>query len=274
MDILERIEKEGLRRRFSPRTIKTYQYIISRFLDYYNNKDVMEITKKDIREYLENMAEKGKSGNSLNLHLNALKFCFEQLLGKRMKIGLKYSKKPIKLPYCLSKEEVKKLLACIENQRHRIMISLMYSAGLRVSELINLKVKDLNLKEKYGFVRNGKGNKDRLFIIADKLERVLIQLTAGRNKEENLFINNSGKKYSVSSLQKIVKNAAKIAKLGWKEIHCHTLRHSFATHLIENGSSLSEVQSLLGHKSPETTQVYLHTASKNMLNTKSPIDSL
>jgi len=274
MDIIERIEKEGVRRRYSPRTIETYQQIISTFMGYYSDKDIMEITKKDIREYLEDMAEKGKSGNSLNLHLNALKFCFEQLLGKRMRLDLKYSKKPVKLPYFLTKGEIKRLLVSIKNQKHKIMITLMYSAGLRVSELINLKVKDLNLKDKYGFVRNGKGNKDRIFIIADKLQRVLVQMAAGRNGEENLLKNNSGEKYSVSSLQKIVKNAAKLAGLNYKEIHCHTLRHSFATHLIEQGASLSEVQSLLGHKSPETTQVYLHTASPSMIKIISPLDNL
>ncbi len=270
--LLEKMRKEGLRRRYSPRTIETYYQAVSKFLKVIK-KEPNKITKKDIREYLESMATKGKSGNSININLNALKFCFEQLLGKKMKIDIRYSKKPVKLPAVLTKEEVKKLIENVNNPKHKIMVSLMYSAGLRVSELVNLKVGDLNIKDKYGFVRHGKGNKDRMFIIADKLERVLIQLIAGKGREESLFITNSRERYSVSSLQKIVKQAAKKTGLNWKDIHCHTLRHSFATHLIEQGNSITDVQLLLGHKSPETTQIYLHTSILR-LNIKSPIDSL
>lgn len=273
MNIFERIEKEGIRRRFSPRTIESYKYIVAKFLERVGKKPE-EITKKDIREYLEDLAERGKSGNSLNLHLNALKFCFEGLLGRKMKLDIRYSKSPVKLPLVLSKEEVKLLFSVIKNPKHRLMIKLMYGAGLRVSELINLKIKNLEINKNYGYVRNGKGGKDRLFIIPDSLKEKIKELIKDKNKDNYLFSSNRDNKYNIRSLQEIVKKASKSAGLDYKKIHCHTLRHSFATHLIEQGNSISDVQVLLGHKSPETTMIYLHTASNKLINIKSPIDSL
>lgn len=146
---------------------------------------------------------------------------------------------------------------------------------LRVSELINLKMNDLELEKGYGYVRHGKGNKDRLFIIADSLKKDIEKFIGLKklNELDYLFTSIKGKKYSPESLRCIVKDSVKKAKIN-KNISCHTLRHSFATHLIENGYSVSEVQALLGHKSPETTMVYIHLASPNMIKVKSPIDSL
>jgi len=167
------------------------------------------------------------------------------------------------------------LIGKIGNWKHRLMIELLYGAGLRVSELINMKVKDLETDKKYGFVRQGKGNRDRMFIlpkIACEKIRNLIEIER-LGGEDNLFLSNKKEKYNVRTIQEIVKKSAKLSGLNYKEIHCHTLRHSFATHLIEQGSSVSEVQSLLGHKSPETTLVYLHTSTSKMINIKSPLDN-
>ncbi|PIN77607.1 recombinase XerC [Candidatus Woesearchaeota archaeon CG10_big_fil_rev_8_21_14_0_10_34_12] len=272
MGVSEAIEKEASRRRFSDKTIKTYQKCVERFF-LWCKKEPKYVTKKDVHEFLEKMSERGKSGNTINIYLNALKFYFEEILRRNFRVDIRYSKIPKNLPIILTKEEVKKLIDNTKNHKHKIMVALLYSAGLRASELLNLKLKDLNFKEKYGFVRQGKGRKDRIFIIAEKLERVLLQLSVGRNKEEFLFINNKNKVYSISSLQKIVEKAGKLAGIQ-KKIHPHTLRHSFATHLIENSCSVSEVQTLLGHKSPEATMIYLHTAAPNMIKIKSPFDRL
>jgi len=122
-------------------------------------------------------------------------------------------------------------------------------------------------------VRGGKGNKDRLFIIAVSLKNEIRKLMELKGMDDWLFVSQRGKKYSLETLQKIIKKARKDAKIK-KRISCHTLRHSFATHLIEDGYSVSEVQALLGHKSPETTFIYLHTASPNMIKVKSPLDNL
>lgn len=155
------------------------------------------------------------------------------------------------------------------------MIESMYSAGLRVSELINLRVRDLELEKNYGWVRQGKGNKDRLFIIAKNLNSRIRNIVEKENlnQEDYLFNSNRNTKYNIRSLQQIIKEACKKAKIQ-KNISCHTLRHSFATHLIEDGYDVSTVQSLLDHSSPNTTMIYLHTSNINMIKVKSPLDSL
>ena len=205
----------------------------------------------------------------------AIKFLLEDCLHKRMRLNIKYSKTPKRLPTVLTKEEIKKLFNAIENKKHKLMIELLYGAGLRVSELINLKVGNLEIDNGYGFVRGGKGNKDRLFILSQKLIDRLKELIEEGSLDKNSYLFNSNKnlKYDIRTIQQIVKKAGKKAKIE-KKISPHSLRHSFATHLIENGYDVSSVQALLGHKSPETTFIYLHASSKRMINVKSPLDDL
>ena len=155
------------------------------------------------------------------------------------------------------------------------MIEVLYGGGLRVSELLNLRVKDLLIDNGYGFIRQGKGRKDRIFVLSkvciDKIKNLIeMEKLEGDNF---LFLTNRKERYSVRSVQEIVKRAVFNAGIN-KEVHPHTLRHSFATHLIQNGASLNEVQTMLGHKSPETSMIYVHMASPNMINIKSPLDSL
>jgi len=271
VNIEEAIRRECKRRRYSERTIKTYIYCINRFLKF-TGKTIDRISKKDVRLFLESLSEKGMAGNTMNVNHMAIRFLFEDVLDKRIWIDIKYSKVPEKLPVVLKKEEVKELFDAIKNPKHKLMIKLMYSAGLRVSELINLRINNIELDKNFGWIRGGKGNKDRLFIVAESLKSELKPFTDFRESNEYLFTGKRGK-YDMRSLQQIVKKAGKRAKLE-KKISCHTLRHSFATHLIEDGYSVSEVQSLLGHKSPESTFVYLHTASPNMIKIKSPLDNL
>lgn len=273
-DLDFKIKKECKRRRLSPKTTKTYLYCIHRFLNW-SKKDLRYISKKDVREFLECLSEKDKAGSTMNVYHMSLRFLFENVLEKRMWIDIKYSKTPKKLPEVLSKEEVRKLLNAISNWKHRLMIEFMYGSGLRVSELINMKIKDLILDKNYGYVRNGKGGKDRLITLSKIVVEKIKNLIELENLEEKdfLFQSNRGGKYNIRSLQKIVLNASKKAKIN-RKIHPHTLRHSFATHLIENGYDVTNVQAILGHKSPETTLIYTHIASPNLVNTKSPLDSL
>jgi len=273
MNPSETIRRELTRRRYSPRTISTYIGCLERFLNW-SKKPVNKITKRDVREWIERHSDKGNSGNTMNVNLMALKFYFEQCLGRKMWIDIKYSKVPKKIQRFLTKEEVKKLMANISNWKHRLMIQLMYGAGLRVSEVCNMKISQLiNRKEGYGYVRNGKGGKDRLItihpILTEKINN-LIKIEE-LSEEAYIFTTNRGSKYNIRTLQTIVKKAARNAKLhNWKEIHPHTLRHTFATHLIENDYTLSDVQAMLGHKSPETSMIYTHGTGK-MVGVKSPI---
>jgi len=274
VDVNEAIRRECLRRGYSQRTIETYQECVKKFLDF-SGKTIDQLGKKDVLDFLYSLDEKSYAGSSKNVYLNAVRFLLEDILDKRIKLNIKYSRRPEKLPRVLTKEEVKKLIGKIGNWKHRLMIELLYGAGLRVSELINIRVKDLSIEKGFGFVRGGKGNRDRMFIlpkiVCEKIKNLMeIEKLKG---EDNLFLSNKKEKYNVRTIQEIVKKSAKLSGLNYKEIHCHTLRHSFATHLIENNYSVSEVQSLLGHKSPETTMVYLHTATPSMINIKSPLDN-
>jgi len=274
VDIEKSIAKECKRRGYSEKTIKSYIYCINGFLKY-TKKSLDKISKKDVRLFLEHLSEKNKSGNTMNLYHMAIRFLFEDVLNKRIWIDIKYSKIPKKIPIVVSKEEIKDLFNAIKNSKHKLMIQIMYSAGLRVSELINLKINDLEINKGYGFVRKGKGSKDRMFIIADSLKEDIKKFIGSKklNEFDYLFTGRKGRMYNASSPRQIIKNATKVARIN-KRISCHTLRHSFATHLIENGYSISEVQALLGHKSPETTFVYVHAASPNMIKVKSPLDEL
>jgi len=268
------MEKEMRRRGFSPRTVDAYSFRAKEFLRKCGKK-ARSITKKDVKDYLDSLVEKGKAGSTLNIHLSSIRFLIEEVMHRNMYLRLKFSKRPRSLPTVLAKEEVRKLIDAIENPKHRLMIELMYSAGLRLSELVNLRVRDFEFSNNFGWVRKGKGNKDRAFIIAEKLKKEILDHISKNKLGYDSWLFSGNKNYHISqrTIQEIVKKAAKNAKIA-KSVHPHTLRHSFATHLVENRCSLTSLQSLLGHNSLETTHVYVHTASPLMLAVKSPFDSL
>ncbi len=271
MFVTELITKEALRQGLSPRTIRTYCQCTERFFRYYP-KEPHQINKTEIKQFIDSLLTKNAPGNTINVYLNALKFFYEQVLHKKLTLNLKYSKHPQHLPEFLTQEETKLLLEQIENPKHHLIISLLYSAGFRVSEVLNLKVKDIQLEKNYGWVRQGKGRKDRLFIIAQNIKPILQQWIKNLSIEDYVFTGIHGQ-YTASSIRQILKQAKKKAKLT-KNIHPHTLRHSFATHLLENGYALTDLQPLLGHSRIETTMIYTHLANPKLCNIKSPYDSL
>ncbi|MFH1072368.1 MAG: site-specific tyrosine recombinase/integron integrase [Nanoarchaeota archaeon] len=274
MDILYELKKEGLRRGLSQRTIVTYAFCVRKFMQYCK-KDWRKVTKKDIKDYMDVLVERGLTGSTLNVHLNALKFVFEEILCKRIMLRIHYSKTPKTLPVFLTKEEVIRLFNAVENSTHKLILELLYSAGLRVSEAVSLQKKDLEFERGIGWVRKGKGRKDRPFIIArciaEKLKAHVAALCS--TPDSYLFPGRKGRHLHTRSVEVIVKQAAKRAGIE-KHVHPHTLRHSFATHLIENGYDVAAVQPLLGHNSAETTMVYVHAASPAMIKVKSPYDEL
>lgn len=274
MDVIGSIQRKGLRRGLSPRTVKTYHYCIQKFLKIYR-KELKLITKKDVENYLDRLIKWNKATNTINTHLNAIKFFFEQVLRKKLSVNVAYSKVSRRLPEFLTKEETTKLFEAISNYKHKLMIRLLYATGMRVSELVSLKVKDFEFNQNYGWVREGKGRKDRLFVVAIKLKQELQKLIkCSQLKPEDWLFQGKGKSHiSPQTIQRIVKKAARKAGIK-KRVHPHTLRHSFATHLVQNGYAVTEVQPLLGHNRLETTMIYLHMASPNLLAVKSPYDSL
>ena len=271
MDVLYLMKREMFRRGLSQKTILTYVQCVKQFMRVCR-KDFKKVTKKDIREYIDRLLARGTCGNTLNVHISALKFVMEEILRKRIMLRIRYSKTPKTLPVFLTKEEVLKLFNVVENPKHLLILELIYSAGLRVSEVVRLKKQDLDIRNNIGWVRKGKGRKDRPFIVAKCLVGKLDDYVATLDSDF-LFPGRKGRHLHVRSVQEIVKQAAKKANIS-KNIHPHSLSHSFATHLIENGYDVSAVQPLLGHNSAETTLTYVHMASPRMLSIKSPFDGL
>ncbi|MBW2977277.1 tyrosine-type recombinase/integrase [Candidatus Woesearchaeota archaeon] len=273
-NIIYSMKREMLRRRLSRRTIESYIFCIKKFLSCVR-KQPRKITKKDVKNYLDDLAERNKSGSTINVYLSAIRFLLEEVLHRNVNLNFRYSKRPGSLPTVLSKEEVKRLFDVIRNPKHKLMIELLYSAGMRVSELLNLRGRDFEIRIGHGWIRKGKGNKDRPFIIADRLKEELLIYIKENNLTPNdyLFSRNKFFPMHTRTIQEIVKKAAKNAKI-MKHIHPHTLRHSFATHLIQDGYKIADVQPLLGHSRLDTTMVYVHLASAELLSVKSPFDNL
>ncbi len=256
---------------------KNSQYTLRNYLDAnkqlinFSNKQPEEINQDDLKSFLsEKLTEKASS--SIILFLAAIKYSFSNILQKDITAGIKRPKKERKIPTVLTKDEVKKLLEVLDTEKSKLMISLMYACGFRVSELTNLRVADLNFIEKKGIVKQGKGRKDRRFNIPDFLiENLKKQVENQKNNNQEFLFSGPKGKLSSSNLEKIVRKAAKRAKIQ-KQVHCHTLRHSFATHLLENGVDIRIIQVLLGHASISTTERYVHISDEQIKDIKSPLD--
>ncbi|MBN2459635.1 tyrosine-type recombinase/integrase [Candidatus Woesearchaeota archaeon] len=278
MDLVELMRKELVRRHYSPKTVDSYVFCVRKFLLWCKandkDKEPRRITKQDIKDYLAWLCEKGVAASTLNLHQQALKFALLSVLNKKFFVNLPFSKVPAKLPEVLTQEEVVKLFKAIDNPKHSLIVRLMYSSGLRVSELVRLRVRDLELEKGFGWVRKGKGAKDRVFLLASGIKQELSEFIQnnGLGAQDWVFRGRFGH-LTTRTVYEVVKQASVKAGLS-KRVHPHTLRHSFATHLIENGYDVIRVQSLLGHNSVDTTMVYVHMASPELLGVASPYDSL
>jgi len=253
-------------------TIRNYLKANLNLLEF-TKKQPQEITEDDVKYYIvENLSENASS--SIIVFLSAIKYAYSNILKKDPTIAIKRPKKEKKLPTVLSKEEIKKLFRVLDTKKSKLMVSLMYACGMRVSELTNLKINNLDFDEKTGHIRQAKGKKDRIFNIPNSLFKQLFK-QAKKQKENNkeyLFTGPKGK-LSSRNIQKIVSKAAKRAGIK-KNVHCHTLRHSFATHLLENSVDIRKIQELLGHSDLSTTQIYTHISTEELKKIKSPIDTL
>ncbi|MEM4605414.1 MAG: tyrosine-type recombinase/integrase [Candidatus Pacearchaeota archaeon] len=271
-EFLKKLEIELKISKNSEHTIKNYLLKNKIFLDYIN-KPIEKINSDDVKQYLvEKLSD--KAAISIISFLAAIKFSFFTILKKDITEGIKRPKREKKIPSVLTKEEVSRLISVIKNKKSKLMISLLYACGLRVSELTNLRVNDLNFEEKIGFIRQGKGKKDRIFNIPSSLLEDLKNLVEEKKKmKENYLFSINNKPLSERNIQKIVKNAAFKAGIQ-KKVHPHTLRHSFATHLLESGVDIRKIQELLGHTNLSTTQIYTHVSNEELKKIKSPIDNI
>ncbi|KKQ60141.1 MAG: tyrosine type site-specific recombinase [Parcubacteria group bacterium GW2011_GWC1_38_22] len=270
-DAVHNLERELKIRGFSHRTIKSYLAYNRLFLEF-AQKSPMEITNNDIRAYLESLKDNGCANSTLNVALNALKFYYKGMLKRGFFFDIKGAKKTEYLPIILSKEEIERMLCVTTNSKHHFLISLLYSAGLRVSEAVMIKMCDFDLDRNLIMVRKGKGQKDRCTLLSEKLIPILKKQLALKKSNDYLFTGAGGNGHlTTASAEKIVKKAVEAAEI-IKKVSCHSLRHSFATHLLESGTSIRYIQELLGHSKIETTQIYTKVASNNLQTIKSPLD--
>ena len=268
-EYLEKTKRELRLRNYSFKTIKAYLSCLNEYFNF-QKLNLEKIDEEKIKEFLLNKQSKNYSSQTINLYLNAIKFFYREVLKIPQRINLKFAKRSKKLPIVLSREEIKNIIDTIKNPKHKLIISLAYGAGLRISEVVNLKVKDVNLEELTIHLKNAKGRKDRITIFPEKIKNNLQNLIAGKNLNDYLFESERGGKLTERTAQKVFENALRRAGIK-KDATFHSLRHSFATHLLENGVDVRYVQELLGHQNIRTTQIYTQVTNPKLKNIKSPL---
>ena len=263
-------------KRYSNNTIKTYTEALKSFLTFFNNKSVFEITNEDVILYNNNYILENKLSSSYqNQIVNAIKLYFNTIQNQVIAIEKIHRPKREKiLPNVLSKEEVKLILTTHTNAKHKTMLAMIYSCGLRRSELLHLKPTDIDSKRNIVIIRQSKGKKDRITPLSPKILELLRAYYILYKPKKWLFEGQeAGTQYSEQSLQSVLKQALQKSKI-MKPVTLHWLRHSYATHLLESGTDLRYIQELLGHSSSKTTEIYTHVSTKNLQQIKSPFDDL
>ena len=259
-------------KQYAKNTARVYIAMFEQFINYYKDEELIQLNEIDIQNYLLYLVKEGKSNSYLNQMVNSIKFYYEIVLNMPNRF---YSiERPIKiqrLPKVVSKEEVLAMINHTDNLKHKCIISLLYSSGIRRAELIDLKIADIDSKRMVIHVNNGKGNKDRLTILSNTVLKDLRIYFKKYRPETYLFEGKKGEKYSSSSVLNVVKSAGKRANIKMK-ITPHVLRHCFATHLLEAGTDLRYIQTLLGHNNTRTTEIYTQVAITHIKTIKSPLD--
>ena len=266
---LEKVKRELKIRSYSPKTLKSYVYALEKYFKY-KKQNYQEIDLENIRNFLLYCEDKRVSAQTRNIFLNAIKFYYYNIPESRQKINIKTAKENHALPVVLSRSEISKLIESIGNSKHKLLIQISYGGGLRVSEVINLKVKDINLDELTIHIKQSKGQKDRITLLSKIIISDLSKLIALKDQNDYVFESERGGRLSTRTAQKIFENA--LVKSGIKkDATFHSLRHSFATHLLENGVDVRYVQELLGHNNIRTTQIYTHVTNPSLKNIQSPL---
>jgi len=270
-NVLDKTERMLKLRNYSPKTRKAYLLYIKEYA-IFAKKAGIKNKQKAIEEFLLDKHGRKQSPQTINLALNAVKFLYTEVFKDPQKIDLKFAKRSKKLPIVLSRAEIEKIIEDTDNSKYKLMISLGYACGLRVSEVVSLKVADLDIDELVVHIKNTKGKKDRISVLPEKLKNDLRNIVAGKNAGDYLFDSNRGGKLTTTSLQKMFRKSLDKAKIN-KSATFHSLRHSFATHLLENGTDVRYVQELLGHSNIRTTQIYTQATNPKLKNIKSPFDN-
>jgi len=263
-------------KRYSFRTVTVYSEALRIFMEFNSDKELMEITEKDLVHFnTEYILPKRYSWSYQNQVISALKIYFREILKKNEEeIKLERPRSGRHLPEIFSVEEVEKLLQSIRNLKHQAAIALIYACGLRRSELIHLKLRDVDSKRKLLIIKGGKGDKDRVVPLPDRMIGMLRNYYKIYRPSEWLFEGNvKGVTWSETSLREVFIRAMKYAGIK-KNLTLHSLRHTYATHLLENGIDLRFIQVLLGHRSSRTTEIYTHVMARSIDRIKSPFENL
>ncbi|MDO8641967.1 MAG: tyrosine-type recombinase/integrase [Candidatus Woesearchaeota archaeon] len=248
---IQKLKEECKLRKYSPETAKAYLGVITHFLE----------SGKEPRQFLLEITDKSRA--TMRGTYFALRFFYEAVLNKKFSEAIPLAKKNIRLPEVLSREEVMKMCEAVKNQKHKLVLALLYYAGLRLSEVINLRWKDIDFERGLIHVKIAKGEHERVVFLHEKVAGLLKRFNEENDLNKQILISERGNKYSKRTVQLIVRHVARKAGIR-KEVHPHMLRHSFATHLLEGGADIRYIQQLLGHKNLQTTQIYTHVANKDI----------
>src|SRR3989338_5243481 len=264
--LIDKFKRELEIRNFSPKTIRSYMFAVEKFLEFSKTKG---LNQNAVKDYVASLLKK-QNPSTVSQNLSAIEFFFSKVLNQNIKIPHPKRNNPI--PVVLTMGEIKRLIEVTKNIKHRLIIKLLYGCGLRVSEVINLKKEDVDFNEGLIKIKLAKGRKDRFVNIPASLKKEL-ESYCSLNNEEVLFPSSRGGKLTTATIRKIIKSSRRKAGIK-KDIHPHSLRHSFATHLLEQGTDLRIIQKLLGHSSIKTTQIYTQISQASIKNIKSPLDDL
>ncbi|BDQ03591.1 MAG: integrase [Ignavibacterium sp.] len=257
-------------RNYSPQTIKTYLKAVETYNSF---SGLQNPSQQSLYKFALHLKEKNLSFSHIKNSIMAVKLYSEIVFGVKLNSNfLRGYRKERKLPDVLSIEEVKSIINCIENLKHRTIISLIYSCGLRISECVNLKVKDIDSKRMLLRIEQSKGNKDRFVPLSDKMLALLREYYKVYKPNEFIFEGQFEKYYSTRSIQAILKRALRKCNIK-KHITVHSLRHSYATHLLEQGTDISIIQKILGHRDIKTTLLYTQISKSQLNKIKNPFDT-
>ena len=257
---------------YAESTVRTYVTFFEQFINYFFDKELHTLNETHIRIYLQKLIRQEKSNSYLNQVINAIKFYYEVVLGMPNRFyEIERPRKEYRLPQVISKDEVLSIITHTNNLKHKCIVQLIYGSGLRRSELLNLKVEDIDSKRMLVRIKQAKGNKDRLTLLSQNALLDLRNYYKIWKPRKYLFEGQKGNRYSGQAVVNIIKNAAFRAKISIP-VTPHMLRHSFATHLLESGVDLRQIQILLGHQSTKTTEIYTHVATNTFKTIKNPLD--
>jgi integrase/recombinase XerD len=261
--------------RYSESTVRNYCSALKEFIHFNREKQIDQLKPEDIEKFLLYITEKRNVSTSYhNISICAIKFYYEKVMQRpQVTFQVNRPRREKILPEVLGEEDIRRILSVVDNLKHKCILMTIYSGGLRLSEVVGLRISDIDSGRMMIFIKAAKGNKDRYTILSKELLKWLREYYKKEKPVTWLFEGVTGGQYSMRSVQNIMKEAVKKAGIK-KHATVHTLRHSFATHMLENGTDLRYIQNLLGHNSSKTTEIYTHITTKGIEQLTSPLDRL